>query len=144
MALKVYSATVLKSMKKFITPDQIHCAIHLTQSVGIGIQANFIFGDKRETLQTALETLEFWKKHSFISLGFILAIPNSSDYQYCVKTGIIKDKIEFLRNGFNLENGYTNFSRMSNFEFLYIKLLINYYIYKFTIKTRPLEKKGNF
>ncbi len=138
-----YSATVLKSMKKFITPDQIHRAIHLTQSVGIGIQANFIFGDKRETLQTALETLEFWKKHSFISLGFILAIPNSSDYQYCVKTGIIKDKIEFLRNGFNLENGYTNFSRMSNFEFLYIKLLINYYIYKFTIKTRPLEKKGN-
>ncbi len=56
-----YSPKILKSMKKYIKPEQIHNAIHKTLDKGISIQANFIFGDVAETMDTAMETLNFWK-----------------------------------------------------------------------------------
>jgi radical SAM superfamily enzyme YgiQ (UPF0313 family) len=95
-----YNADVLKSMKKHITPAQIDRAVKLTLEHHISIQGNFIFGDRAETLQTARETLDYWKAnaHSGITLGHISPFPGTELYTHCVKKGIIKDKLDFIEN----------------------------------------------
>lgn len=95
-----YSKTVLKSMKKRITPEQIHAALHAVVDHNISLQANFIFGDKAETMETAQETLDFWKEHRecFMNLDFITTLPGSELYQYCVAGGIIPNKLDHIRH----------------------------------------------
>ncbi len=93
-----YSATVLKSMKKHISPEQIHRAVHLTLAHGISIQGNFIFGDKAETGETAEETFRFWREHAEagIALGFIQPYPDSDIYRHCLEKGLIPDRLDFI------------------------------------------------
>lgn len=95
-----FSPTVLKSMRKPITPEKIDFAFKETLKARIGIQGNFIFGDIAETKQTAKETLDYWKKNAQaqISLGFVEPYPGSDIYKHCVKKGLIKDKIDFIEN----------------------------------------------
>ncbi len=97
-----YSDTILKSMKKKISPEQIHAALHMTFENNIGLQAGFIFGDVAETLETFNETMAFWKEHSWaaIFLHFIFPCPDSVLYRYCVEKGIISDKIDYIENHF--------------------------------------------
>lgn len=93
-----YSPTVLKSMKKHITPQQIDHAIRTTLKHNISIQGNFIFGDVAETPATAKETLDYYRKNADagISLFFVAPLPGSELYEYCVKHGIIKDRLDFI------------------------------------------------
>src|SRR3989339_954769 len=78
-----YSPVVLKSMKKHITPEQIKNAVDTTMKHNISIQANFIFGDSAETMQTASETLDYWKKNNSagIMLSYINPYPGSELYE---------------------------------------------------------------
>lgn len=94
------SPAVLKSMKKRTTPQQIENAIELTHARRLGIQGNFIFGDRAETRQTARETLAFWRRKADagIYLDFIIPAPNCELYRYCLNQGIIRDRIDFLRH----------------------------------------------
>lgn len=111
-----YSENVLRSMCKHIAPEQIHEAVHMTLSHDISIQGNFIFGDKVETLETAEETLRFWREHAEagILLGFIHPYPDSPIYQYCQKKGIIKNRLDFIENHLS---DRINMTEMSNFDF---------------------------
>ncbi len=95
-----YSSIVLKSMKKMITPQQIDKAIKETFENKIAIQGNFIFGDIAETKETANETLNYWKENceGQIHLAFIMPFPDSEMYKSCLERGIIKDKLEFIKN----------------------------------------------
>jgi radical SAM superfamily enzyme YgiQ (UPF0313 family) len=95
-----FSATVLKSMRKPITPEQIDFALKATMAAKIGIQANFIFGDPAETVETARETLEYWKREckAQVNLLFIQPYPGSVIYERCITKGIIKDKIDYIKN----------------------------------------------
>lgn len=95
-----FSPTVLKSMEKNITPEQIEKAFKDTLEAGISIQANFIFGDIAETKETAKETIDWWKKNSKgnINLCYVRPYPGSVIYKHCIKKGIIKDKLEFIKN----------------------------------------------
>src|SRR3989339_1370481 len=95
-----YSPVVLKSMKKHITPEQIKNAVDTTMKHNISIQANFIFGDSAETMQTASETLDYWKKNNSagIMLSYINPYPGSELYEHCIEKGIIKDKLDFIEN----------------------------------------------
>jgi hypothetical protein len=70
---------VLRSIRKQITRAQIERALALSRSVGIGIQGYFIFGDPAETLETARDTLRFWRDHGdyHITLGYIRPYPGS-------------------------------------------------------------------
>jgi len=134
-----YSPTVLRSMKKHIYPEQIHRAVHATLDRGTAIQANFIFGDKAETLQTAQETLDFWKDHleAGIALFFIFACPNSEMYQYCIKKGIIKDKLDFIANHlFDV----LNMTAMSDADFFKLRTTVAKYISKYSVQSVPLKR----
>lgn len=112
-----YSPVVLESMKKRIRPEQIRRAVDMTFAQKISLQANFIFGDKAETLETADETLRFWREYASagIFLGFIHPYPNSELYQYCVKNGIIKDRIDFLENHLSDRINMTSMSDLQYF-----------------------------
>lgn len=96
-----FSEKVLKSMCKPITPDQIDYAFKATLAAKIGIQANFIFGDPAETIETSNKTLNYWKNKckGQVSLGFIQPYPGSEIYNRCISKGIIKDKIDYIKNG---------------------------------------------
>jgi len=95
-----YSTTVLKSMRKHITPEQITKAIEITKNNSISLQANFIFGDSAETSQTAKETLDYWKKEikTGIQLSMISAYPGTKIYQHAIEQGMINDRLEFISN----------------------------------------------
>jgi len=103
LGLESYSPTVLKSMRKHITPQQIDNALRTTHRHNMTIQGNFIFGDVAETTKTAYETLNYWKQNSDlfgggISLGFIQPYPGTALYEHALKSGIIKDEIDFIEN----------------------------------------------
>lgn len=103
---------ILKSMNKHITIEQTEKALALTYKYGIQIQGGFIFGDKEETLETATNTLNWWKNHPeyALSLNFITAYPGTPLYKYAVKEGIIKDEVQFVKDGCPV----VNLSRMSD------------------------------
>ncbi len=92
---------ILKSMKKNITIEQTEQALKLVYEAGITIQGGFIFGDVEETFETASNTLEWWKAHRYygISLNFITTYPGTELYNYACKSGVIKDEMEFIKQG---------------------------------------------
>lgn len=137
-----YSARVLRSMEKHITPEQIHEAVHMTLSHGISIQGNFIFGDKAETRETAEETLRFWREHSDagILLGFIHPYPDSPIYQYCQKKGIIKDRLDFIENHLS---DRINMTEMSNFDFFLLVSRVAMYSVRYTPYASPTKLESD-
>jgi radical SAM superfamily enzyme YgiQ (UPF0313 family) len=137
-----YSPIVLKSMKKNITPEQIHHAVHATLDRKISIQANFIFGDRAETLDTARETLEFWRDHleAGILLAFIIACPNSVMYQHAIRTGLIKDRLDFIANHFY---DIFNMTEMSEENFTRLGEMVHRYRNKYYCYTIPINRTSN-
>ncbi|MAG79066.1 hypothetical protein CMI40_01675 [Candidatus Pacearchaeota archaeon] len=113
-----YSSEVLKSMKKPISPSQIDKALKLSMEIGLSVQGNFIFGDIAETKETAKETLDYWKKNCSgqIKLGFIQPYPGSVVYNHCIKKGIIKDKLYFIKNKISHTNWINMTDNMTNKE----------------------------
>jgi radical SAM superfamily enzyme YgiQ (UPF0313 family) len=133
-----YSPTVLKSMKKNISPEQIHYAIHATFDRQISLQGNFIFGDKAETLQTAKTTLDFWKDHADAGIGldFVHPYPGSAIYEECLETGRIKDSLDFTRaHLFDL----VNMTSLSSLDFIKLQLMVQEYSSKHGVHVLPLK-----
>ncbi len=102
LGLESYSPTVLKSMHKEITPQQIDQTLQMTRKLNITIQGNFIFYDAAETPETAYETLNYWKNNIYsgggLNLSYIQPYPGTALYNHCLNKGIIKDEIDFLEN----------------------------------------------
>lgn len=114
-----YSEKVLKNMHKPITPKQIDYAMKLTMKMGIGLQANFIFGDPAETKETARTTLDYWKENckGQISLLFIQPYPGSVIYERCFEKGILKDKLDYITNKMTRDVVVNMTESMTNEEF---------------------------
>jgi anaerobic magnesium-protoporphyrin IX monomethyl ester cyclase len=136
LGLESYSQCILNSMHKHITPNQIKNAIINLNTNCLAAKGNFIFGDTLETLETAQETLNFFNNYQDILHGirvtFIIPLQGSEIYNNCVKNGIIKDEIEFIKN--RSINGYDfhepmNLTNMSkeNFEILKDRVFTAHY-----------------
>jgi radical SAM superfamily enzyme YgiQ (UPF0313 family) len=100
--LESASPTILKSMRKKITVKQIENALEITKNHDILIQGNFIFGDRAETLETIVETLNWWFRHREyrINLSHLIAYPGTALYRYAIEEGLIKgNRIEYIKNG---------------------------------------------
>lgn len=91
---------ILKSMKKHITPEQIDKALHMTLKYDIALHGMFIFGDPEETVETAYETLNYWKEHYYAHcvLDFIRPYPGCALYKYSIEKGLIKDRLDYIAN----------------------------------------------
>ncbi len=105
------SPTVLKSMKKGATVEQIEIALTQIYEAEIAIWSNLIFFDPAETLQTVDESLEWSGNHSqfdfrFAKIGYH---PGSLIYDEAVKNELITDQLKYLQSG-NCELNGTSMS----------------------------------
>ena len=103
LGLESYSHPVLKSMNKKITPQQIDKTLKAARRFNVTVTGNFIFGDKAETVETAKETLDYWKENydlfgASIALGFIEPYPGTALYKHCITKELISDELDFLEN----------------------------------------------
>lgn len=91
---------VLKSMRKFITIEQIEKALRILYEAKIIIEGNFIFGDKEETYKSASSTLDWWEAHKEYNLNllWIQTYPGTYLYQYARENGIIADPVQYLKD----------------------------------------------
>lgn len=107
--------SILRSMEKHITVGQIEDALEKVTRSGISFSGAFIFGDKNETLETARNTIEWWKKHREynIVMKSIFVYPGSNLYHHALENNIIKDPVEFLKAGCPI----INVSKMTEDEF---------------------------
>ena len=112
--------SILKSMRKGITAEEIARVAKLTYEAGFQVVGNFIFGDTNETLETARNTLNFIKEHikyfSSVALSPILLFPGSYLYKKAVKDNVISNETEFIE----AECPATNVSKMSDVEYSYL------------------------
>lgn len=116
LGLESADNSVLKSMRKGITVEQIERALKLTYEANLMIEAGFIFGDINETKETVANTLSFWHRHKekhYLNLTMIYVFPGSFIYKYACDTNIIKDREQFLRDGCPL----VNVSRLTDAEY---------------------------
>ncbi len=99
--LESASNKILRSMNKKTCVEDIEKALSITKEMKIGIQGNFLFGDPAETMETADETLEWWKRHHYynINLSQVIPFPGSKLYDYCVENRIIKDRLTYIEQG---------------------------------------------
>ncbi len=138
-----FSEPVLKSMTKPINPKMIQDAYYKTLKWGLGVQANFIFGDVAETKETAYETLNWWKKNAKgqIGLSFIQPYPGSEIYQHCLKKGIIKDKAKFIKEEISANHWYNMTEKMSDKEIKQLKKDILLATKKYRVFAKTFSKK---
>lgn len=123
LGLESADNTILKSMRKHITIEQIEKALKILYESGLNSQGTFIFGDLEETTDTAMKTIQWWKEHPqyLIKLAFIIVYPGSYLYKVACEKGIIKDKIQFIKDGCP----YINVSKMTDKEYADLTELVN-------------------
>lgn len=92
------SPTVLKSMKKQATREQLETALAQIYEAEIGLWSNLIFGDPKETLETITESLEWFSNHAEYSFRFayIGYHPGSRIYDEARASGRIGDPARYL------------------------------------------------
>ena len=119
---------ILKSMRKHITIEQIEKALQLCKEVGIEAAGSFIYGDEEETVDSARNTINWWKAHPEYNItnGLIIMYPGSVLYQNALKKGIIKDEVEFIKAGCP----YTNTSKLTEQEYKDLALEISMLVHE--------------
>ena len=136
-----YSPVVLRSMHKPVTAEQIDKAFHETLDAGIAVQANFIFGDVAETLETATHTLNYWKEKckGQVNLDFIQPYPGSEIYNHCLRKGLITDKLDFIKNHIASGTTFNMTDKMTDEEFKQLKKDVFDAESKYREQVRPLS-----
>ena len=107
---------VLKSMRKGITLTQIEHALDMLRDAGLNSRSGIIFGDTVETLETAMFTLDWFKKNHTkyrMFVDMIIAFPGSVLYRRACESGVIHHPVEFLKDGCPI----VNVSQMNDSEF---------------------------
>lgn len=114
---------ILKSMRKGTTVAQIEKALALTAEMGIVTTGGFIFGDLEETYETAMNTINWWREHPEYTLvmNWIMVFPGSYLYKVACERGIIKDRVQYIRN----HCPFINVSKLSDSEYRKIVTLID-------------------
>ena len=106
---------ILKSMRKHITVEQIDNVLSICHEIGLNAMGNFIFGDQEETVETYNNTLRWWREHPqyLIALHLIVLYPGSVLYKIACARGLIKDKVQFIKDGCP----YVNISKLTDEEY---------------------------
>jgi hypothetical protein len=101
----------------------------------MGIQGNFLFGDKAETRETVCESLKWWLQHRDYQLYLIPieVYPGSELYRYAVSNGIIQDRLKHLEN----RCPSVNLTAMDSGE--YLQMLTVVYLLMLTYQYFPAE-----
>ena len=137
-----FSPIVLRSMRKNITPEQIDSAFNKTLDAKMAVLANFIFGDVAETRETANATLDYWKKNckGQVVLSFVQPYPGSEIYRHCLRKGIIKDKLDFIKN-LSPRSEFNMTDTMSDQEMNALRHEISHLEATYSKKVRPINMR---
>lgn len=131
---------VLASMKKQYTIEQAGKTLELTEKYGLKIQANLIIGDVEDDLDSVNESEAFFHKYAYkydLNIALIRVFPGTQLFKHAISRGIIKDELEFIKNGCPL----INVSKLP--DEVYALLPDKYYAYtsaRIMLTSRPLEK----
>ena len=116
------SKKILKSMRKGIKIEQAERAIDCAAQAGLAITGNLIFGDLEETTKTVKRTIGWYQSinrryaHTntvWLNMIPIRIYPGSHLYKTACEREIIKDPVQFLKDGFPL----VNISKLSDDEY---------------------------
>lgn len=123
LGLESVSDIVLTSMNKHTTKEKINKSYELCVKNKITPGGNIILGDVAETKETMMESINWWKEHPEynVNVRHIIALPNSKIWQHCLSTGLIKDKTQFIKDGFPV----INMSKIDDETFFKIKKQID-------------------
>lgn len=107
---------VLRSMRKGITRVQIEKALDMLRDAGLNSRSGVIFGDTEETYESAMFTLDWFRRNyekyrMFVDM--IIAFPGSVIYRRACRSGVIPDPVQFLQDGCPI----VNISRMTDDQF---------------------------
>jgi len=93
---------VLHSMKKHISSRDVKNAAKVTYESKLFVQANFLFGDSADTVESIDETLNWWAANRVygINLSPIRVFPGTALYEDFVRRGLITDELKYIENGF--------------------------------------------
>ncbi len=109
--------SVLRSMHKGVTRSQIEEALEMLRQAGLNSRSGVIFGDAAETVQSAANSLSWFRNnHSRYRMfaDMIIAFPGSALYKKACKKGVIPDPVQFLKDGCPI----VNLSEMSREDFM--------------------------
>jgi len=108
---------ILKSMRKGTTIEQVENAYIIANEIGLDARGFLIFGDLEESTETFWNSINWWLKYRnrfhIRRLLLIRAYPGTHLYKVACKRGIIKDRIQFLKDGFPP----VNLSKMTDDEY---------------------------
>ena len=125
---------VLKSMRKGITLAQIERALDMLRDAGLNSRSGVIFGDAVETFESAMFTLNWFKKNYTkyrMFVDMIIAFPGSALYKRACESGVIPNPVEFLKDGCPI----VNVSKMNDKEFVDLVTIIEKMNYrKYNVK----------
>ena len=104
LGIENVNESILKSMKKHITLEQIEAALSNAYQVGISAPGVLIFGDPLETMETANISIKWWKEHPEynIMLTTMQVYPGSAIWDFAIKKGILathKEQINHILSG---------------------------------------------
>lgn len=131
------SSTVLASMEKKTTRAALDRALAQIYEARITTWANLIFGDPAETLDTAMESLDWWQENNRYDLrtAFIGYYPGSRIYDDALRRGLISDPVSFLHSG----NPEINATSMSDADYAGLRALVDNVVLAFGYCGRILE-----
>lgn len=126
LGLESYSQTVLDSMQKHITPKQIRDALELITANKMTPIGNFIFGDPAETLETAKETLDFFRTRQDILHGvrvaFVIPFQGSKIYKDRVQGDAEEEVFVWYRENYPYDyHEPVNMTKLSGADFETLK-----------------------
>lgn len=125
---------VLKSMRKGITLAQIEEALDMLKNAGLNSRSGVIFGDTVETFESAMFTLDWFKKNYTkyrMFVDMIIAFPGSTLYKRGCESGVIPNPVDFLKDGCPI----VNVSQMKDDEFAQLVNIIEKMNYrKYNVK----------
>lgn len=106
---------ILQAMNKNISVDAFIEQAMTLQEGGVIPLTSVIFGYPQETPESIAKTVDVCRQcNIFPSVGFLLPLPGTPIYQWCLDTGKIKDELEYLMRIGDRQDFHINITELSD------------------------------
>jgi len=131
MGIESADKRILKSMRKGITIERVEEILEYAAKIDLLVFGGFIFGDLAETMETVYTSLnrvasrrDLYGGNKPTPLTMVSAYPGTHLYKVACERGLIKDRVQFLKDCFPL----TNISKLTDDEYNALPALLNIFM----------------